>query len=109
MIDGHDAAILERIALALDAVGHELDAADRVPGRDPWGAIAAKEAQVHSLAVGLSDGFRLAHANLAQRLLGCTNLHLCWGSLCDEIDRRLGWDGGAPDDNLPGGVPRDME
>ncbi len=88
MIDRKDAEILGHIVLALDRVGGELDAADRMPGHDPWSAIAGQEAHVRSLAKGLSGRFCRAHGDLAARLLACANLHLAWGSLRDEIEQR---------------------
>ena len=94
MIDVKDAAILGHITVALEKVGRELDAADRVPGHDPWGAIVRQETRVRSLAAGLSGGFRLAHADLADRLRACRDLHLTWASLCDQIEQRTERNGG---------------
>jgi hypothetical protein len=84
-----DRKTLHGIAAALDEVGRQLDAADRMPGHDPWPAIARQGATVRDLAGMLSARFRRAHPDLVARLSGCTNLHLAWGSLQDEVGRAV--------------------
>jgi hypothetical protein len=102
-IDSRDAAILEQIILALDRVGGELDAADRIRGYEPWRAIARQEAEALRLAAGLSDRFRRTHPDLMRRLLACANLHLSWAVLRDEIEGRAEWDSGPDAAILDGG------
>lgn len=80
-----DRNTLRKICAALDEVGRQLDAADRVPGHDPWSAIARQGALVSRLAELLSARFRCTHLDLAERLSGCANLHLAWGGLQDEV------------------------
>jgi hypothetical protein len=82
-----DKKVLREIMMALGKVGSQLDAADKVRGHNPWSAIAGQEAKVRSLAELLSDRFCRTHSELVQRLLACTNLHLVWGSLQDEIEQ----------------------
>jgi hypothetical protein len=80
-----DAQIVVCIVAALEAVGRELDAADHLPGYEPWAAITRQETEVRRLAAGLSDAFRWVHPQLADRLLGCAALHMSWATLREEI------------------------
>jgi hypothetical protein len=71
-----DAATLKEIAVALDKVGRQLDAADRMRGHSPWRAISDLETAIKGSANLLSDRFRGTHSALVERLLACDNLHL---------------------------------
>jgi hypothetical protein len=84
-----DRYVLEAIVEALERVGRELDAADRLPDHDPWPAIARQEEAVRHLAGQLSEGFWAQHAPLSRRLAEATALHLRWGSLQDQLRRIL--------------------
>lgn len=86
-IGEEDKKVLRKIMTALGKIGGQLDAADKVRGHNPWSAIARQEEKVRSLAKLLSDRFCRTHSELVQRLLACTNLHLVWGSLQDEIEQ----------------------
>jgi hypothetical protein len=80
-----DRKTLREIAAALGKVGSQLNAADKVRGHDPWSVIARQEATVRSLTELLSGRFRRMYSDLVQRLSTCTNLHLVWGGLQDEV------------------------
>ena len=81
--DDRDA--LRKICAALEEVGRQLDAADRMPDHDPWRAIAQQGTIVRSLTELLSDRFRRAHPALVARLSDPASLHLAWGRLRDEV------------------------
>lgn len=84
-IEKEDTKVLREIVAVLGNVGGQLDAADKVRDYDPWSVIASQEAEVKSLAEMLSDRFCRTHSDLVKRLMACTNLHLGWGNLQDEI------------------------
>lgn len=88
-LDEADRRLLERMIDVLGRVGGELDAADHVPGHDPWPAIARHEEAVRQLAGQLSQDFRGRHAALARGLQAEAALHLRWGSLIDQLRRTL--------------------
>jgi hypothetical protein len=84
-----DRHLLQGIVDALEGVGRELDAADHLPGHDPWPAIESHEQAVRQLAGQLSEGFRDQHAALARGLQAKAALHLSWGGLRDQLKRIL--------------------
>ena len=84
-MERRDRNTLRKICAALGEVGRQLDAEDRMPGHDPRSANAQQGAIVSNLAELLTARFRCTHLDLAERLSGCANLHLTWGSLQDEV------------------------
>ena len=88
-LEAADRRLLETMIAVLERVGQELDAADHLPGHNPWPAIARHEEAVRQLAGQLSQGFSVRHAALARSLQEQTALHLRWGSLIDQLRRTL--------------------
>lgn len=72
---------------ALERVGRELDAADRLREYDPWLEITRQEELIRRLAQQLSVDLWSEHPELAQRLAGAAALHLHWGELQDQLRR----------------------
>lgn len=88
-IQVEDSKVLQEIIAALDEIGSQLDAADRIRDHNPWVVIAGKELEIKRQITLLSGPFSRTHGDLLERLVKPSGLHLVWGDLKDEIEQGI--------------------